>query len=215
MAGTLKARIIYLPTVPHTVEAANRALISAREHGLDAELYPGYAPKEADDIIRHLHLKPYSPGPKIYDIKNSKPGVRGCFVSHLHLWKWCFGEAQEPVVIMEHDAIITRDIPKIDFRDILHLDAWRFEEDPDYDGEDEVDEFFELRKGQKTMRGAYAYIIKPHAAEKLVQGAMRDGYCAADMHISDRHGLKLERIAPRCAIVSDSRSLTSDRNFYQ
>ena len=95
----MKARIIYLPDVEHTVVAANNALQSALDNGLDAAVYPGYAPKEADEIIKHLHLKPYNPGPKLFNIKNAKGGVRGCFVSHLHLWKWCAFEVREPVVI--------------------------------------------------------------------------------------------------------------------
>ena len=211
----MKARIIYLPQVEHTVKAAQEALLSCQQFGIDAELFKGYAPKEADELLNRLNIKPYSPGPKLYDIKNSKGGVRGCFASHLTMWKECANVLNEPLLIMEHDARIVREIPDVEFQDVLHLDAWRFEEDPEYDTEEpEVMEYFEMRKDVKTMKGAYAYIIKPHAARKLIELAIMEGFTAADMHISDRAGLKLERIMPRCGIVSDTRSLTSDKGFY-
>jgi|TARA_R110000822_G_scaffold25827_16_gene78226 GR25 family glycosyltransferase involved in LPS biosynthesis len=209
----MKAYIIQVNGILHSMHAAGQALTSCEEHGIEATIVDGYTPSKADAALAELNIKAYSPGPKLYEIKNSKPGVRGCFMSHFSLWEQCANQ-NENFMILEHDARIVAPVPKVDFQDILHLDAWRFEAKPDYaENAPEVEEYYEVRKGVKTSRGAYAYIIKPEAAAKLVLAAHEQGYTAADMHISDRCGVMIERIQPRCAIVSDTKSLTSDRDF--
>jgi GR25 family glycosyltransferase involved in LPS biosynthesis len=43
------------------------------------------------------------------DVKSyiGKPGAEGCWFSHYYLWKKCI-ELNEPIVILEHDAVIQR-----------------------------------------------------------------------------------------------------------
>lgn len=209
----MKAYIIQVEGILHSMHSALEAQTSCDKYGITADIVNGFVPSKADLAINELGLKPYAPGAKLYDIKNSKPGVRGCFMSHFSLWQQC-SKQNENFLILEHDARIVREIPKVKFQDVLHLDAWRFDPNPDYaDNAPEVEEFYEVRKGVKTSKGAYAYIIKPLAAGKLVESAFKQGFTAADMHISDRCGVLIERIQPRCAIVSDTKSLTSDRDF--
>lgn len=209
----MKAFIIQVEGILHSMHSALEAQTSCMKNGISAEIVNGFVPSKADHAIKELGIKPYSPGPKLYEIKNSKPGVRGCFMSHFSLWEQCVKQ-NENFLILEHDARIVKSIPDVEFQDILHLDAWRFEPNPDYAKNAlEVEEYYEVRKGVKTSKGAYAYIVKPHAAKKLVESTFKQGYTAADMHISDRCGVTIERIQPRCAIVSDTKSLTSDRDF--
>jgi len=209
----MRAFIIYLEEVPYTKESALECLRTCKENGIDAVLFPGFTPNRADREIADLDIHPFlGNGEKLYRIKNSKPGVRGCFMSHFALWNFA-KRRDEPTLILEHDARITRPIPDVEFKDVLHLDTKRFgEEEPIVEG-DYVIPFYEERKGHKTMVGAYAYVVKPHTAERLVRLAFKDGFTAADMHISSRAGIELEAIVPRCAIVSSAESLTSDRNF--
>ena len=208
----MQAFVIYLEEIAETKDSALKAVETCNNHGLTPNLFAGFTPERADDFLLENNIVAFSPGPKIFDIKNSKGGVRGCFASHYHVWKKAV-ELNETIVVMEHDARITREIPDIDIESVLHLDAWRFDFEPE-EVENEIEEYYEVKKGYHTMKGAYAYMITPEAAAKLIQSTHDTGYCAADIHIRKENGIKIERIHPRCAIVSDTKSLTSDRNFY-
>ena len=83
----MKAFVLFLKEVESTHQPAIEAMISAKAHGLDAEMFEGYTPSRADEYIQRENLRPYSPGPKLYDIKWKKGGVRGCMISHLEMWK--------------------------------------------------------------------------------------------------------------------------------
>ncbi len=127
----MKAFILFLKEVESTHTLAQQALTSAKSHGLDAELFEGYVPSRADEYIKRENLKPYTPGPKLYKIKWSKGGVRGCMISHLEMWKKCVA-LNETVVILEHDSVVVSDTWKTPFDELLHLDKHRFiEPDPE------------------------------------------------------------------------------------
>lgn len=210
-----KGYVIYLKEVEHTIPFAKEALVGCDLFGIEAELFEGYTPSRAEEKMARLGIKPFSPGPKLYDIKNSKPGVRGCFMSHFSLWEMC-AKQDETFCILEHDGRIIKEIPDIDFQDVLQLDPYKSKippEGPNDEPKIEDEEF--IRKGVNTLNGAYAYLIKPHAAAKLVEATFEQGFTAADMHISDRAGVRIQSIKPRCAVL-DTRndiSLTSDREF--
>lgn len=207
----MKTYVIYLPDILHTRNAAMNCLSSCSEYGIDAELYEGYLPSAADKFISERGLKPFSDGHKLYDIKNSKPGVRGCFVSHYTLWEKC-AASDSDFMILEHDAKIVNPLQDFEFQDVLHLDAWRFQENPVMEGEP-VQDYERLKKGHNIFEGAYSYILKPHAARKLIECVKTQGWTAVDMIISSRAELKLQNSCPRVATVTDRKSLTSDRNF--
>ena len=82
----MKSFVIYLPEIESTVTASKLAVSSAKDFGLDVELFVGYTPKRADEYIAKEKLKMYDPGPKLFRIKNKKGGVRGCMISHLNVW---------------------------------------------------------------------------------------------------------------------------------
>ena len=208
----MKAFIIYLKEVQSTVDSALECKLTARQHGLDAWLMEGFTPSRADKFIQEQNLKPYLPGPKLYKIKWQKGGVRGCMISHYHVWKKCI-ELDEPIVVLEHDSRVVSDSYDQDFQDILHLDGYRFEEDP-YMGHDPfVENFVNIRKGENQLMGTYGYVIKPHAAQRLIKGAHEDGITASDMFVKDKY-VKIEVVKPRAVDVNSQDSLTSDRTFY-
>lgn len=207
----MKTYIIYLPDILHTRNAAMNCWSSCSEHGIDAELYEGYLPSAADKFLSERGMKPFSDGHKLYEIKNSKPGVRGCFVSHYTLWEKC-AAGDSDFMILEHDAKVVNDLQHYEFDDILHLDAWRFQEDPVMEGET-VQDYDRIKKGHNIFEGTYGYIVKPHAARKLIECANKQGWTASDMSISSRADIKLQHSCPRVVTVTDRKSLTSDRNF--
>ena len=208
----MKAFIIYLKEVPSTIESALECKNTCREHGLDGWLMEGFTPSRADQFIKEQNLKPYLPGPKLFEIKWRKGGVRGCMISHYHAWKKCI-ELDQPIVVLEHDSRVVSETYKEDFQDILHLDGYRWEADPYQDQVPFVEDFTWMRKGETQLKGTYGYVIKPHAAKRLIQGAHEDGLTASDMFVKDKY-VRIQVVKPRAVYVASPVSLTSDRSFY-
>ena len=208
----MKAFIIYLKEVQSTVDSALECKRTCREHGLDGWLMEGFTPSRADAFIKANNLKAYLPGPKLYNIKWQKGGVRGCMISHYHAWKKCI-ELDEKIVVLEHDSRVISETYTEDFQDVLHLDGYRWEADPYQDQVPFVEDFVHVRKGENQLKGTYGYLIKPHAAKRLVQGAHEDGLTASDMFVREKY-VRIEVVKPRAVIVNSPDSLTGDRSFY-
>ncbi len=207
----MKAFIIYLKELQHTVDSALECKRTARQHGLDAWMLEGFTPSRADAFIKANNLKPYLPGPKLFKIKWQKGGVRGCMISHYHAWKKCI-ELDQKIVVLEHDSRVCSDTYLQEFQDVLHLDAHRFEPDPDEGKPAKVEDFVWIRKGENQLKGTYGYVIKPHAAKRLIQGAHEDGLTASDMFVKDKY-VRIQVAKPRAVYVASQDSLTSDRSF--
>ena len=209
----MKSFVIYLPEIENTVTASKVAMQSAKNFGLDVELFVGYTPKRADEYITKEKLKMYDPGPKLFRIKNKKGGVRGCMISHLNIWKKCI-ELNEPIVVLEHDSKVVSNTFLQPFDDVLHLDNDRWiEPDPDLGTEPIVQDFDWFRKGERQLKGTYGYVVKPHAAKRLVQGAYEDGITASDMFVKDKY-VKIQVVTPRAVMVTNRDSLTVPKQFY-
>jgi len=207
----VKAFIIYLRELQSTIDSALECKRTARQHGLDAWMLEGFTPSRADQFIKENNLKPYLPGPKLFKIKWQKGGVRGCMISHYHAWKKCI-ELDQPIVVLEHDSRVCSDTYLQEFQDVLHLDAHRFEQDPNQGKPATVEDFVHVRKGENQLKGTYGYVIKPHAAKRLIQGAHEDGLTASDMFVKDKY-VRIQVAKPRAVYVASQDSLTSDRSF--
>jgi glycosyl transferase, family 25 len=146
------------------------------------------------------HLDQLKIRPK-YKFKKGKAGVFGCFLSHYYLWKKCADE-NVPYVILEHDGYFINKLPDNvleRFQDVLKLDNL----DP-FSGEynqcienqtgsnisikkynNPTAKFLEKNQTGNYMRGAYGYIIKPHAAKILIDWISINGFVPADNQIGD------------------------------
>jgi GR25 family glycosyltransferase involved in LPS biosynthesis len=133
-------------------------------------------------------------------------------ISHYHVWKKCI-ELDQPIVVLEHDSRVVSETYRADFEDVLHLDAHRFEQDPDKGKSLVVEDFVNIRKGENQLMGTYGYVIKPHAAERLIKGAHEDGITASDMFVKDKY-VRIQVVKPRAVYVSSQDSLTGNRSFY-
>jgi GR25 family glycosyltransferase involved in LPS biosynthesis len=207
----MKALILYLKEVSYSVESALIAAESCKTFDVEPQLFEGYVPSKANEYIKQKGLGFYDPGPKLYRIKNKKGGVRGCMISHLEMWHEVVRRS-ETTIIMEHDAQMVRNTWRADFDDILHCDAHRFEEDADAGTEMRVVPWKFQRKGEIQFKGTYGYVIKPHAAKRLIEAAYEDGITASDMFIKQRY-VNLQLVKPRAILVRTKESLSSDRTF--
>jgi len=133
--------------------------------------------------------------------KKGRLGVLGCFFSHYYLWLKCV-ELSEPIIILEHDGFILRSIPDSildNFDDVLKLDrldpysksystSLKQEENLDI----KIEKYVHLNPKNphkigtgNYFKGAYAYIIKPHAAQKIIDHISVNGHVPADQQIGD------------------------------
>jgi GR25 family glycosyltransferase involved in LPS biosynthesis len=214
----MKALILHLKEVPYTIESALIAGESCKTFDVEPQLFEGYVPSKANEYIKQKGLGFYDPGPKLYRIKNKKGGVRGCMVSHLEMWHEVV-RRNETTIIMEHDAQMVRDTWRAEFDDIMHCapadnlkhwDGHTFEDDDQTDTI--VEQWTFQRKGEIQFKGTYGYVIKPHAAKRLIEAAYDDGITAADMFIKQKY-INLQYVKPRAILVRSKQSLSSDRTF--
>lgn len=100
----------------------------------------------------------------------SRPGAQGCWFSHWKLWTLCVDQ-QQPMVILEHDAIIKGAWPE----DLAITDS--------------IVKLYstapcKTKPGLGTWsKGSYAYTLTPDQAQKLINRAYRWGASPVDKHI--------------------------------
>ena len=101
-----------------------------------------------------------------------RPGAQGCWHSHYALWNECI-TTNEPIVVMEHDAVINGPWPEsldIDNQLVkLYSNA-----------ECKVNPAF-----GRWSKGAHAYTVTPTQAQRLINYARDNGAQAVDKHLGD------------------------------
>jgi hypothetical protein len=101
-----------------------------------------------------------------------RPGAQGCWLSHFALWQQCV-ESNQPMVIMEHDAVVTEPWPlDIDIQDrVIKLYTT---------AECKINPAF-----GRWSKGAHAYTVTPAQAQTLITDAQQRGAQAVDKHLGD------------------------------
>jgi len=175
---------------------AKECVESAEKFGIKPEIFPAIHGKDINVQWYKHNLKDFKFNQRI---KKINPGMVGCLISHLSLWKKCI-ELQQPILIFEHDAIVIREIPHsiiAKFEDVCNLD-WLSRRTTDYDRQvqinrgDNVHLYMKKRPpysglelyNKSHIKGAHAYIIKPQGAQKLVDFVWASGALAPDVVIN-------------------------------
>ena len=189
----MKAFIIRLKGNAISEKHAAECVEQAAKFGITVEHFDAINGLEYTSHLEKLKIFPK------YKFKKGRAGVFGCLLSHYYLWEKCSFD-NVPCVILEHDGYFIRPLPDnvLDmFTDVLKLD----EQDPfskAYDAIVQKDTDFIIKKYVNTqakfleknqtgnyMRGAYGYIIKPHAAKKIVDWIKINGFVPADQQLGD------------------------------
>jgi GR25 family glycosyltransferase involved in LPS biosynthesis len=101
-----------------------------------------------------------------------RPGAQGCWHSHFALWQRCV-ESNQPIVILEHDAIITAPWP-----DHIDIDTQLIKLYTT--AECKINPAFGT-----WSKGAHAYSVTPAQAKTLITHAQTHGAQAVDKHLGD------------------------------
>ena len=208
-------------------QLAQECINSAKQFGIAPEIFPA---THGDDIEKHFKehdLKIFKKGQKKKEIN---PGLKGCLLSHLRLWKKCV-ELGKPIMIFEHDNIVLREIPEIlleSFQDVLHLDfasrqVTNYEDfTKTYQG-DGVQRWCPVMPklsghelyNKTHIKGSHAYIITPLGATKMIDWVWNKGAMSPDLAMT-RTAVDLQytltsfcRINPRFWMENKKRSKNS------
>jgi GR25 family glycosyltransferase involved in LPS biosynthesis len=198
----MKSYIIHLSKISASLESATKTKNELDKFGVPSELWEGcYGDAVEEEFLKNNRLiHPWSfKGPEAaysldsrYALKNNRPGIKGCFMSHYTLWQKCV-ELNEPIMIWEDDIMIRRGFVPVEWKDVLILSLGHPSKSERYlnyletpNLENPAAEYFP----NSSMPGCCGYAIKPHAAKKLVK-IYKNSYLPADNAIN-RHHVTLE-----------------------
>jgi glycosyl transferase family 25 len=191
----MKNFIIRLKDNPISEKHADECVTQAKTFGIDIAYFDAINGLEYPSHLERLKIFPK------YKFKKGRAGVFGCFLSHYYLWKKCM-EDGIPYLILEHDGYFVGPLPDnvLDrFDDVLKLDGLDpFSKEYELALENEKNtaltykkyhnptaKFLEKNQTGNYLRGAYGYIIKPHAAKTIVDWIAVNGFVPADNQIGD------------------------------
>lgn len=183
----MKCRIIRLVGHALSERISDDCIKAAQRFGLEVRPFDGLYPEQAQHLFDSLGIKKH-PAP----LKKDRPGILGCAASHFSLWRQCRDD-DEPYLILEQDGYMIRPMSQdMPFDDVLKLDSCDPFSDTynfcvDQHGEQSVCDY-DLTWGYKVksapyggyFRGAWSYVIKPHAAHKLITAFETQGWVPAD-----------------------------------
>lgn len=102
-----------------------------------------------------------------------RPGAQGCWMSHWRLWNRCV-EINQPMVILEHDAVVTAPWPTDLDIDPTLIKLYTT-------AECKVNPAFGL-----WSKGAHAYTLTPTQAQCLITHARANSAQAVDKHLGEK-----------------------------
>ena len=191
----MKSYIIRLKDNKISEKYASECVNQAKTFGIDVDYFDAVNGLEYSSHLEKLQIFPK------YKFKKGRAGVYGCFLSHYYLWEAC-AKKNVPFCILEHDGYFIRPLPEniLDkFKDVLKLDNL----DPFSKLYNDVlieqqnldisitkynnptAKFLHKNETGNYMRGAYGYIIKPHAAARLLHWIKKNGFVPADNQLGD------------------------------
>lgn len=171
----------------------------------------------ANDVcsITGLHQFPYAAA----DLR----AKIGCSMSHFLLWKRCVNTDQ-PILILEHDAVFVKPMPKtiyVDVKGICQVNdpagatrkgSWWSQQMKNRGGEGVFEKTWvttpEERHIPDGLAGNSAYIVKPWAAQELINKVYELGVWPNDATICKQIFPYLEEYYPFITKVQQSQSTT-------
>jgi len=173
----MKAYIIHVAKIAASLDSAQVLQQQLADSGIQAELWDGSPGDQAIRKYREANRQchawsfkgPQAPLTQEQRQEKTTPGIIGCFDSHYRLWQQCIKDNQD-IMIFEDDTRIQRPYQAVEYRDVLIVASshgkkmgryMHYLENPQGNARAEP-------YGQSSMPGAAGYLIKPHAARRLV-----------------------------------------------
>ena len=192
----MKTFIIRLKGIELSERLADECIEQAKKFDIHPEKFDGINGLVYPEHLEKLQIHP------LKKFKKGLPGVVGCLLSHYYIWLQCMRDT-ESYLVLEHDGYMISPLPsdiEQSFTDILKLDYEnpysRLYEQLIAQNVSNPIQIKTVEPGvgtcNKTMNngagwystGSYAYIIKPHAAGKMVNWIKRHGFLPSDQQLA-------------------------------
>ena len=218
----MRAFVITLIGHAYSEAVAKRCIRSAASCGLTVETFPATGKDDAEAVMRHHGLKwtwgeGRCPVTKLNQHSYGGGLARvGCAMSHFRLWLEC----TEPMLVLEHDAVFLRPLPDVEFKSICQVN--------DPDGATRRGKWWseQMRKRgpgvfpatwvtdpkdriPDGLAGNSAYLVKPHAAQRLVELYRTVGVWPNDATMCKQLVPDLEELYPFVTKVEQTVSTTN------
>ena len=198
---------IYTKQHPESVKIADRCVKSGKRFGYHIDQYPAVYWKNLTEVHKKLGLKQkYTPLPNVERLtKTSCPATRMANgTTHYLLYMWCV-KNNEPVCILEHDALFVGELPEPTVGGIIQISSHR-------NGQSNKKHWLQCHRSNKTrkyqpnfkiewdgsvgvirhplsgMNGTSGYIVHPAAAMNMIEYINSDGIAFADRVITELIG---------------------------
>lgn len=223
----MKAFVISLLDNDYSQLVTARCLLSSRSIGLiDPEIFEAIDSYRGASVMQHHGLKwtwannnashAVCPITKLNQHPYGKLAAKiGCSMSHYLLWLKCL-ELNEPILVLEHDAVFIREFIQFEFTEICQINDpcgatphgkdWRNTMLSGPSGVSKKSVIFNDRPD--GLAGNSAYVVKPKAAAKLVNAFKVLGVWPNDATMC-RQLFDLEQYFPFITRVEQSHSTTS------
>jgi len=200
----MKTFIIRLKGIALSEQLADECIEQAKKFNIYPEKFDGINGLTYPEHLEKLQIR------LMKKFKKGRPGVVGCLLSHYYIWLQCMQDT-ESYLVLEHDGYMIRSLPsdiEQSFTDILKLDYENpygslYEERLKHNASNPIqiktvepgvgtcDEIMNNGAGWYST-GSYAYIIKPHAAGKMVNWIKDHGFLPSDQQLaSDAADIKI------------------------
>ena len=168
-----KTFVIALKDNPISLSQLNDCLLSAKTHNWEVETFWAINGKTLSlESWNSIGVKPL-----LHKGSMNKLGTWGCFFSHWNLWNKCV-ELNEPIIILEHDAIIETSWKNINASDaLLKLHENYFYPDPN--------NWYDPNSGTGSS-STHAYYLTPDNAKRLIHFSKTIGGFATDRMIGNK-----------------------------
>ena len=191
----MKAFVITIDGMEESEQCAARCINSGKKYGVEIEKSFAFTPNHAPlTVAAELGIKTRGFIEKYSRFEN----CLSAFLSHQHLWDWSF-KNKEDVLILEHDAVLVDFLKEfLNFKGVLSLGA------PSY-GKFITPKTLGVNTliSKQYLPGAHAYIVKPDAANTLLQKSKEHAQ-PTDIFLSNKNFDFIEEYYPWVVEAKDS-----------
>jgi GR25 family glycosyltransferase involved in LPS biosynthesis len=229
----MKAYVITIPGHEYSESVADRCIESGAKFGVAVETFSAVTKDTVQQVMNQENLQwswanmntektlcPYTRLEQFPYRTKSLEAKMACSMSHYMLWKRCV-ELDEPVLILEHDAVFVAPLPAIQFEGAVQINdpaggGYRSKEHSRIMQERGTVGVHPLTPKRPVdsmipdgFSGNSAYIVKPWAAYKFKQAFKNHGVWPNDATICLQQFPWLQELYPFVTIVKQTHSTST------
>ena len=158
----MKAFVITIQNNRKSVKSANRCIESGKRFGIHVEQHTAFTPADSPMKIASEKQIPIEGFEEVY---SRFENCLAAFLSHHSLWEKCL-EINEPILILEHDAVFVNQLPPFFVHPIVNCGkpSYGRYRTPRTLGENPL-------LSKRYLPGAHAYYVEPTGAFALINKA--------------------------------------------